>query len=448
MKRLHRLSAIQIIILTYLVIAIVFSFVLHSPISLKRGVELTYIDALFTSVSAISVTGLTVVHTADTFSLFGITVIMLLIQVGGIGIMTLGTLIWILMGQNITLSQRKLIMIDQNRSDLAGLVRLMKLVFSIALLFEGAAAILFSLYFKMTGIFDSWEASIFHGLFHALSSFTNAGFDIFGDSLYSFHSDYFVQMATMFLIILGAIGFPVLVEMKEKWFGPQRNFRFSLFTKLTTATFFALLFLGGLMIWLLESNHYLAGMRWHEQLFYTLFNTVTSRSAGLATMDVSEFGVPTQFMLSILMFIGASPSSVGGGIRTTTFIIVLLALFAFARGNHEVRAFNRTIRPEDMIKSFVLFSTAIMLVCASIILLDSFEKQSIPLISVIFEVSSAFGTTGLSAGITSALSTAGKLLLILLMFIGRIGLLALFLLFRKPGRKGKIHYPYESVLIG
>lgn len=378
MKGFRKLTAIQIIILAYLSAAIAFSFVLYAPLSLKKGVTISYLDALFTSVSALSVTGLTVVNTAETFSVFGICMIMVLAQFGGIGIMTLGTLLWLLMGQNITLSQRKLIMIDQNRSDLSGLVRLMKLVLGMAMLFEFISAIIFTIYFKFAGYFDTWISSFYHGIFHALSSFTNAGFDIFGDSLYGFRHDYFVQILTMILIVLGAIGFPVLVELREKLFGRNKNFRFSLFTKLTTSTFFSILVIGAFGIWVLESNSFFAPLQWHEKLFYSLFNSVSSRSGGLSTIDVNELGIPTQFLLSILMFIGASPSSVGGGIRTTTFIIVLLTLYNFARGRQEVRAFNRTIKPEDLMKSFVVFSTATIMVCLSIILLDSFEGQKFP----------------------------------------------------------------------
>ena len=209
-----------------------------------------------------------------------------------------------------------------------------------------------------------------------------------------------------------------------------------------------MLFLGALGIFLLENNTFFTDKTWHEKLFYSLFNSVTARNGGFATMDINEFGSQTLFFISILMIIGASPSSVGGGIRTTTFAVVTLTLFTFARGRKDVKVFKRKLDEEDILKSFVVFSAASILLGLSIILLDTFQGGRNTLMQVIFEISSAFGTTGLSMGITGSLSVAGKLLITVLMFIGRIGLLSLLFLFRQEGRKARLKYPSEKIIIG
>ena len=442
------ISPVQLIVLSYVVGIIVAMILLALPVSLKEGVRLSFFDTLFTAVSAISVTGLTVVNTAETFTPFGVFVLMLVLQVGGIGLMTLGTFVYVLLGRNIGLSHRKLIMIDQNRNNLMGLVQTIKLVFGFALAIEVIGGFIFGTYFWITGFSNVWYEAYYFGFFHSLSAYTNAGFDIFGDSMYRFSTDYFVQTLTMVLIILGALGFPVLIEIRAKLSGKFPNFRFSLFTKLTTVTFAILVIVGALSFFLLERKLFLAELPWHEKLFHALFYSVTPRSGGLATLDVNLFSTPTLFMLSILMFIGASPSSVGGGVRTTTFAVVLLTIHSFARGKQEVRLFNRRLADQDIMKSFVVFSTAIMLTILSIIILESSESAKISFVAIIFEVCSAFGSSGLSLGITPDLSSLGKCIISFLMFLGRVGVLT-FLLFTVTSKMApNIHYPEERVLIG
>jgi potassium uptake TrkH family protein len=443
-----RLTPAQFIVLAYLIAVIVSTFLLMLPISLKPGVRLNAIDAMFTAVSGVSVTGLTVVNTSETFSVFGTVVLMLILQFGGIGIMTLGTFVWILLGRNITLSYRQLIMVDQNRYNLSGLVQLMRSVLVLALLFEAAGAVVLGVYFRAAGYCDNWGVALYQGLFHSMSSYTNAGFDLFGDSMFQFRHDYFVQIVTMLLLVLGAIGFPVLIELRTYLTHRKKGFRFSLFTKLTVTMYALLVALGAIGIWIVENGVSFAGMSWHEKLFYSLFNSVTSRSGGLSTMDVNEFTSPTQFLLSILMFIGASPSSVGGGIRTTTFAVVLLTLITYATGRSEVRVFRRSISQDDVTKSFVVFSTATMLVIGSVMVLSPLEREHFSLNKIIFEVCSAFGTSGLSTGITSLLSAPGKAVVMVLMFIGRVGIPALLFMFRTKRRKEKYHYPQEDLIIG
>ncbi|WP_243735228.1 TrkH family potassium uptake protein [Paenibacillus turpanensis] len=438
----------QLIVFGYLASTLVFSILLYLPISLYDGVRLSPLDALFTATSAISVTGLTVVSTAETFNSFGKIVLLLSFQVGGIGIMTLGTFLWLLLGRNIGLSHRRLMMIDQNRSNLSGLVQLAKIIIMLILVIEAIGALLLGLYFKISGHFEDWSTAFVHGVFHSISSFTNAGFDIFGDSLYRFSDDYVVQTITILLLVLGAIGFPVLMELREYVISKHERFRFSLYTKTTSIMFILLIAFGMLSILVIEDRLFFADIPWHQKMYFALFNSVTTRSGGLATADISEFSVPTQMVLSFLMFVGASPSSVGGGIRTTTFAVIVLTVVNYAMGRQEVRTFHRRIKQEDIIKSFVVFTVATLLVAGSAVLLDIFESGQVPFSALIFEVCSAFGTSGLSLGITPGMSSAGKIVLILLMFIGRIGVLSLLFMFRSNRKQVQIRYPKEDLIIG
>lgn len=442
----QRLSSVQLIVLFYLSAVLISTLLLSLPFVYKPGVDLTFIDTLFTAVSAISVTGLTVVSTADTFSVPGVFILMFILQFGGIGIMTLGTFIWLLLGKRIGFRERQLIMTDQNRSTFSGLVSLMKQVLVLILVIELIGALVLGTYFL--NYFPTWQEAYLQGLFGSVSATTNAGFDITGTSLIPFANDYFVQFVNIVLLILGAIGFPVLIEVKEFLaYKGKDPYRFSLYSKLTTTTFFALVIIGTMLIFLFERNHFFADKPWHETFFYSLFQSVTTRNGGLATMDVSEFSIPTLLFISILMFIGASPSSVGGGIRTTTFAVVLLAIFFYAKGKNTIKVFKREVDPEDIMRSFIVVVTAFIIWSLSIVLLVTYEP-SFTLIEIIFEASSAFGTTGLSMGITPELSTVGKVIIMMLMFIGRIGIFSFLFIIRGNVVKETHHYPKEKVIIG
>ncbi|MBB6176462.1 potassium uptake TrkH family protein [Anoxybacillus tengchongensis] len=444
-RKLSRLSTVQLIVLFYFVAVCVSTLLLWLPFFHQPGVKLSFVDALFTAVSAISVTGLTVVSTAHTFNTPGIFVLAFILQFGGIGIMALGTFIWLMFGKKIGFRERQLIMTDQNQSTFAGLVKLMKEILTLIIAIELIGAIILGIYFLR--YFSSWQKAFFQGFFASVSATTNAGFDITGQSLIPFADDYFVQTIHMILLVLGAIGFPVLIEIKEFLFYRQKQqYRFSLFTKLTTVTFFLLVLFGAWAILLIEWNQFFANKTWHESLFYALFQSISSRNGGLATMNVADFSEPTLLVLSALMFIGASPSSVGGGIRTTTFAIMILTIFFYAKGKNSIKVFQREIHHEDILKSFIVFGTASILCFLAVVLLSFSEPFTMT--EIVFEVCSAFGTTGLSMGITSQLSTFGKLVITVLMFIGRIGILSFLFLIRGNKQKESYHYPKERIIIG
>lgn len=445
-KQERKLTSVQLIVLFYLSAVLFSALLLILPFIHKNGMNLTFIDALFTAVSAISVTGLTVVSTADTFNTAGYFVLAFILQFGGIGIMTLGTFLWLLFGKQIGLKDRQLIMIDQNRSTFSGLVLLMKRILTLIITIEIIGGIILGVHFL--NYFPTWEEAFVQGFFASVSATTNAGFDITGESLVPFAQDYFVQTVNMILLILGAVGFPVLLEVMD-FLKNRKNetYRFTLYTKLTTVTFFSLLIIGALLIFLLEFNHFFKDKTWHETLFYSLFQSVTTRNGGLATMDVSEFTAPTLLIISGLMFVGASPSSVGGGIRTTTFAIMILSIIFYAKGRNSIKIFGREVDPVDVQRSFIVITTASLLCGLSIVLLTILEP-SMSILSIVFEVTSAFGTTGLSMGITADLSTAGKMVIIALMFIGRIGIFSFLFIIRGNVVREHFKYPKENVIIG
>ena len=446
LRWLNDLSPFQLIALYYLLAVTIASILIALPIAYRDGVEIAFIDVIFTAVSAVSVTGLTTVPIAETFSTTGYFILALVLQFGGIGVMTLGTLIWLMLGKKIGLKERRLIMTDQNQTSFQGMVRLVKQIVLVVLMIELIGFLILGTYYLQ--YFEPGEAYL-QGFFGTISALTNGGFDITGQSLIPFRDDYFVQFINMILIISGAIGFPVLIEVKQYLMQNQeeKTIRFSLFAKLTTFTFFALVLFGGLMIVILEFNHFFKDRTWHEILFYALFQSVTTRSGGLSTMDINQFTEQTQLFMSSLMFIGASPSSVGGGIRTTTFALVVIFVLTFARGGNNIRLFRREIHPEDLNKAVVVTMVALFVCFGSVLALTITEPFTLN--EIVFEVCSAFGTVGLSLGITPGLSTFAKFVIMMLMFLGRIGLLTFLFSFKKHDKaQGKYHYPRERIIIG
>ncbi|PYZ93685.1 Ktr system potassium uptake protein D [Salipaludibacillus keqinensis] len=447
MKMSKILSPFKIIVFSYIAAMLVFSVLLFLPMSSQDGVSVSYSEALFTSVSAVSVTGLSVVNVSETYSSIGIFFLAMAIQLGGIGVMTLGTFVWMVLGKKIPLSQRMLIMVDQNQISFAGLVKLMRGILFVALGIELIGAFILGTYYL--NYFDSTLEAFYQGAFGALSAFTNAGFDVTGESLIPFVDDYFVQLVNILLIFAGAIGFPVLMELKEYFSSKNSNFRFSLFTKITTSTYFIVFFIGMIGLWLIERTEFYDGMTWHQQLFFSMFNSATARSGGLATMDVSNLTLASLLLISGLMIIGASPSSVGGGIRTTTLAVMFLTIRSFAQGRSDVKVFGREIHQEDRQKAFIVLSVFVVGLFASIILISAFESSSeVALMAIIFEASSAFGTCGLSMGITPDLTLPSQLTLMLLMLIGRVGLVAFLFSIRANEKKTHFKYPTERIIIG
>jgi len=444
---LNKITPVQMILIFYCIAVIVSTIILALPVAHKDGVDIAFIDILFTAVSAISVTGLSTISIVDSLSTTGIILLALIMQIGAVGVMAIGTIIWLFLGKKIGLKERSLIMTDQNQTSFQGMVRLIKGIVYVLFVIELLGFLILGTYFLR--YFPTAGEAYLHGLFGMISAISNGGFDITGQSLIPFQNDYFVQFITMLLVIFGAIGFPVLIEVKEYLFlkSDQKNvFRFSLFTKLTSSTFFILIVVGAIGIFLLDMNRFFADKTWHESLFYSLFQSVTTRSAGLATMDVSLLTEANQLFMSFLMFIGASPSSAGGGIRTTTFALALIFILTYIRGGNSIRIFNREIYEEDLMKAVVVTFVGLILVFSTILIMSVIEPFSVT--QILFEATSAFGTVGLSLGITGELTTFSKILLMFLMFIGRVGIITFLFIFRSKKGKVNYHYPKEKIIIG
>lgn len=444
---LNNISPTRLIILFYLAAVVISTCLLALPVAHKEGTDISFVDVVFTAVSSISVTGLASVPIHEYFNTTGIIFIAFTMQLGGIGVMTLGTFVWLLFGKKIGFKERRLIMVDQNQVSFRGAVNLMRQILIVVLSIELIGFLVLGTYYLQ--YFPTAGEAYFQGLFAAISATTNGGFDITGQSLIPFRHDYFVQFVHMLLIVLGAIGFPVLIEVKQYIFASkdERTFiRFSLFAKLTSITFMVLIFAGAIIIALLDSRNFFVGKSWHEVLFYSLFQSVTTRSGGLATMDIAQLTEQNQLFMSALMFVGASPSSAGGGIRTTTLALVVIALYHFARGNKQITVLRREIHPEDLFKAINVTIFGMILVFTSAVILVSIEPFS--LTEVIFEVCSAFGTVGLSLGITPELSDASKIVLMLLMFLGRVGILTFLYSLQRNSQTANFHYPKERIIIG
>lgn len=445
-ESIKRFTPVQIIVFYYF-LAIAFSFLLlNIPGVYRPGVDVKFIDSLFTAVSAVSVTGLTPINIGETYSAFGIAMLMVVLQLGGVGIMSIGTFFWLMMRKRIGMRERQLIMVDHNRYELSGIVLLIRQIVVLIFAIELIGGLIFTLYLWPN--FETFGEALLNGLFMAVSATTNAGFDLTGMSLHTYFNDYFIQMITMILIVLGAIGFPVLVEVRMYFSrNKKKNFHFSLFTKITTITFGILLVFGAIMVFILESMNSFKGMALHEKIFASLFHSVSARSAGLTTFDITQFNTATDIVISTLMFIGASPSSVGGGIRTTTLAIAVLFLINFARRQEVIHVFNRKVKLIDVFRSYAVILLAGFMVLAALIILLITEPM-LPAHALLFEITSAFGTCGMSLGITADLSVIGKVIIMILMFIGRVGLISFLLTLGGRTKKHHYHFPEERVIIG
>ncbi|XIQ09424.1 TrkH family potassium uptake protein [Enterococcus faecium] len=447
----NHFSSIQIIVFYYILMTVLSLVLFYMPIFREPDSHVSFVDMLFMAISTVSVTGLSTFDINSVFNDNGIILLEILFQVGGLGIMMISTAFVIFSKRRITLKQRQLIMTDMNQPRLSGIVRLIRITFAILIWFQLLFGTFFSIYFYYRGYFDRWRDAVFYGFYQAISAVTNSGFDVTGDSIKPFAHDYFFLILIMFLIFVGGIGFPVLMECRE-WLLYKRSnaklpFRFSLFTKLAVLAFVILFVSGTVLIYLLEKDHLFQDSNMSVKWINSMFYSITTRNAGLQIHDLGDFQITTLIIFSLLMFIGCSPSSVGGGIRTTTVAIIGLYLYSFLKSEDNINIFGRRIDQEDVRKSVVVFMLSLGMCFFCIVFLSATEEQT--LISIIIEVTSAFGTTGLSLGITGDLSVVGKITIATLMFIGRIGMLYTLMLFvPKETRDLGYEYPSEKIIIG
>lgn len=437
----------QILVLGFAVIILLGAVLLSLPIANKSGAPLRFLDALFTATSATCVTGLVVVDTGTNYTLFGQIVILALIQVGGLGFMTMATLISLMLRKRISLKERLILQEAMNQSNIEGIVRLIRKVILYALIIESVGALLFAIRWS----FDMPVGqAIYYGIFHAISFFNNAGFDIFGPLTGSFSSltfyvdDYLVNIVSMGLIILGGIGFVVISDLLEY----RSKRRFSLHSKVVLSMTGFLIVFGALVIFIFEFTNplTLGPLNASGKVLGSFFQSVTPRTAGANTLDIASLRQATQFFVIILMFIGASPGSTGGGIKTTTFAILLGAMIAMIRGKEDIVLFRHRLAMERIFKAITLTMIALFLVIFAAMVLSTTEDYSF--LKILFEVTSAFGTVGLSMGLTPYLSTVGKVIIILMMFIGRLGPLTLAYALGPKPEKELFRYPEGKITIG
>lgn len=433
-----RWNPAQRIAVGYLVVCVAGALLLSLPFSHRVAVGFT--DAMFTSASATFVTGLSTVSTPKTWTPMGAGVIALLIQVGGAGITLATTLVYLVLGRKITIGERKFIAEERNFST-RGVIRLIRSVLFFSLTIEGVSSLAFALYFHFRYSYP-WLRAVGVSVFHSISAFNNAGFDLWGTSLEGFQADPFVLLLTSLLIILGGLGFVVITEL----YSFPRNRVLSLHTKIVLRLTLMLLLSGTLFTLLFEARASMAGLAWPDKLLNAWFTSVTLRTAGFDSIPIGSMRDVTWFIFIIYMFIGASPGSTGGGIKTTTFYMVFKAASSTIRGRQEISSGERTIPLDIAMKSLVIFLLASGVIFVGT-LLDAILEPKIPFLKLTFEQVSAFGTVGLTTGITSIIHAPMKWVLIFTMYVGRIGIFT-FLVSLTQRRRNGVSHVQERILIG
>ena len=440
-----------LVISSYLAVVLVGTVLLSLPAA-STGEALVPIDALFTATSAICVTGLVVVDTGTQFTVFGKSVLLALIQLGGLGVMTFSVFLFLFLGRGIGTRERWIIAGSFTPAPMRDIRSLMRSIFLFTVLVEAAGAVLLFLYWRREMAVPS---ALFTSIFHSISAFCNAGFSFFATSFERYRGSALINGAIMTLIVVGGIGFPVMYEISRRIGDRKRHRRvsLSLHSRMVLWTTCILIVSGGILVYLLERNHAVAGLPWWEKLFTALFQSVTARTAGFNTLDISTLTGATLFIIIMLMFIGASPGSCGGGIKTTSLAIFAAIFNNKVRGKETVSIFHRTLPEETVSRALSIFILAILTITVGVVVLLVTERSGgnpgrDQFLAYLFEAVSAFGTVGLSMGVTSTLTTAGKLVLIVLMLLGRVGLLTIAYVFTRRARVALYRYAEEKVMIG
>ena len=432
-----------VLALSFIVLILTGSILLSLPFASADGKSLNFVDALFTATSASCVTGLIVRNTAQAWSIFGKVVIISLIQIGGLGTMTMVAWVSIFIGKRIGLSERMFIKEQWSAESLTGLIRLMRFATLFTLIVEGLGALLLS--FRLIPMYGIKKGAAF-SVFHSISAFCNAGFDLFGDSLVSFQGDYLVTLIIACLIILGGLGFIVYVDL---WHFPKRR-RLRQQSKLVLSTTAILLVAGAVLFYFFEATNgdTIASMPLPEKILASFFQSTTFRTAGFNSIDMGKMRDATVFFSFLLMFIGGSPGSTAGGLKTTTFAIVMSSAFSTLKGQEDTVLFKRRAEEETIRKAFSLFVIAIALVFTVAAFIVAFEKGVFQFIDILFETISAFGTVGVTRGITGDLSSYSKLALSFTMYIGRIGPTTFAMGLFHDDHKKKYRYAEGKYIVG
>ena len=440
-----KFSPAQFLALSFLAAIALGTGLLLLPFSTRSG-HISFIDALFRAASSVCVTGLTVQDTATYFTGFGQAVNLFLFQLGGLGIMTFSTLILLVAGKKISFTDRIIIQQGFHHSSPHNVKTLIRNIFLYTFGLEAAGALFLFLHWRKTLPFGR---DIFHSIYHSISAFCNAGFSLFSTSFESFRSDTWINLTLIFLIILGGIGFLVLQEGKNaiRAFLKRKKPRLSLHARIVlTFTFFLILF-PFILLLAVEWDSAFQDFSVKEKILSSLFQVVTARTAGFNTLKIGLLSFPSVMLLILLMFIGASPGSTGGGIKTSTFGVIFAFLKSKITARESINLFYRTLPLDMVMRAFTVVTLSFSILFLSTFIISLAQPQ-FQMKAVIFEVFSAFGTVGLSLGITPNLNTLSKIVIILTMYIGRIGPLTLLWAFSRQKSRGRYEYLEETVMIG
>ena len=445
MIRLTRLGAKQTLAVGFVVIILTGALLLMLPAANKSGEFLPFLDALFTATSATCVTGLVVYDTWSQFTIFGQLVILILIQIGGLGFMTIAILFSMVLGKRIGLRERSFAMEAVNSLQISGVVRLVKHILIGTLIFELIGAIILATRFY--GVFGDSRA-IWFGIFHSVSAFCNAGFDLMGSmepysSLTGFSSDMTVNITIMALIVTGGIGFVIWEDLFVHRF---RFRKYKLHTKTVLVSTIAMIIISTAMFLVVEKDATLKGMETGERILAAFFHSITPRTAGFNTTDTGALSEAGTMLTMFLMFIGASPGSTAGGIKITTFVVIVLSVITHFRKCEDVNVFNRRLDARVVKRAYFSVTYYSIMVLAGCFLIVA--NQGLPIKEAMFETLSAIGTVGLSTGITRDLSTFSRIIVVILMYTGRVGSLTVFMAVTEKSNIRKVKNPMEKIIIG
>ncbi|MGR3294847.1 MAG: TrkH family potassium uptake protein [Candidatus Bathyanammoxibius sp.] len=431
---------------SFLIIIFIGAGFLSLPQATASGERIPFLDAIFTSTSATCVTGLIVRDTGQYFSTFGQVIILILIQVGGLGIMTLAAFFGAMVIGRLSVSQHAAVKDVLDVTSVKDVRRLLLFIVVVTLSLEALG--FFMLLPVWLGNTESLWTAIYYSLFHSVSAYCNAGFCLFSDSLVNYRDNTLLNLTITSLIILGGLGFYVLANIYYSFkslFKAEREASITLHTQLVLFTTVILIAVGALLFYLFERDHSIAGLGLLEQVKVCYFQSVTARTCGFHTVDVVRYAPPTLFLFMILMFIGGSPGGTAGGIKTTAVLLWVAGTYNTLKGRDDIALLGRTIPRQVVRRAFAILICSFTVILISSIILLSTEKGGFE--QIVFEVFSAFGTVGLSTGITSELNPLGKIVLTVLMFVGRLGPLTLALILVKE-RVSRISYPEEKIVVG
>lgn len=435
----------MVFFLGFTTIILIGAILLTLPVASQNGRSVGFVNALFTATSAVCVTGLVVVNTASHWTVFGKTIIVMLIQVGGLGVMTMTALISFFIGKRMSLKTRVFIMEERNVDELQGVVRLTKNILIFTFAIELIGAILFSFVFiRDYGI----QKGIGFSVFHAVSSFCNAGFDLIGNSMINYVDNPVITLAVCGLIVIGGIGYYVFWDVYET----KKFHMLTLHSKLVIVITATLLIGGTIMMFALEHNNpeTMGNLSLSGKIQAAIFQAVNPRTAGFNSIPTEKIRMSTAVFTIFLMFIGGSPASTAGGIKTTTFGVLIVSFYNLVKGKRDFEVFERRITPDTTIRAAAILMISLLLVIVvSFVLAITEEATGYDFLDMLFETVSAFATVGLSKGLTQYLSDAGKLILSLVMLIGRVGPMTVAYAFLKQNKNiGNYTYPEGKVIIG